>query len=159
MFLIDAKTQCLCVCTILHFWAVLDCHLICWLIHLSQIPVWYHIHSQVTLLHGLCSLHSYMVFQSALTIFTVSINKSPKTSLKSCMCVGESFHFPWKKLSWSILFQNTKTLFSWVFHVMWFLQISKLLWTIEIGNLKRWKHPNGVEYCLELFNCLQTFLR
>lgn len=64
--------------------------------------VWNHtlIHSQVSLLPGLCSLPSYMVFQSALTIFTLNINRSPKTSLKNCRWV---FSFSMKKLSWTVM--------------------------------------------------------
>lgn len=103
------------------------------------------------LIHGLCSLHSYMVFQSALTIFTVNITKSPKPSLKSCRWV---FSLSMKKLSWRVM---SMMLFPFSFKTLkhsshefpckdaelWYNLISTNNQTkvkIEIVNLRRWKH-------------------
>lgn len=169
---------------ILDFWAVLDCPVSCWSIRLNHIPVWNHmlIHSQVSLLQTLCSLQSYMVLQSALAFCTVNINKAPKTSLSGNLQV-DLFTFCEKAMlkfyvngALLILFQNSLkqpphgcgVISLWEccdFHVedaeLWYTVITTTVQTtvkIEIGNLKRRKYPNGVEFCLELYNCLQPFL-
>lgn len=161
MLLIDASTKCLCVCTILNFWAVLDCHLSCWLIHLrSQAET-------ICLFTHRCHFMGFVPFtlirfSNLLWLFSQWILTSPQRH--HLKVVGESFQFPLKSYpevlcqwcSFHSLLKHWNTLpmsFPCKNAVLWYNVIIKnvqITVKIEIVNLKRWKHPNGDEYCLEL---------